>query len=157
TLSQAGMVRHLLKERDKKPNTKILKRKTSEADAKRPLPDVELANEEEHRSHFFNYEVTAPAGWKKTIVINNIGALATSVVLIVFILTKFVHGAWIVVVVTPLLVLMFRAIHEHYLSVARQLTTEGLEPLQTINHTVIVPISGIHRGVVSALQYAKSI
>src|SRR5262249_12909416 len=141
----------------KQPSTKLLKRKTSEADAKRPLPDVELAIEEEHRSHFVNDEVTAPAGWKKSIVINSIGALATSVVLIVFILTKFVHGAWIVVVVTPLLVLMFRAIHEHYLSVARQLTTEGLEPLQTINHTVIVPISGIHRGVVSALQYAKSI
>jgi hypothetical protein len=41
--------------------------------------------------------------------------------------------------------------------VAKQLSTEGLEELRPIKHTVIVPISGIHRGVVGALQYAKSI
>ena len=60
-------------------------------------------------------------------------------------------------VVIPLLVLLFRAIHKHYVMVAKQLTTEGLEQLRPIKHTVIVPISGIHRGVVYALQYAKSI
>jgi hypothetical protein len=90
-------------------------------------------------------------------VVNGVGALATAVVLTVFVLTKFIHGAWIVVVVIPLLVLMFRAIHTHYLNVARQLSIEGLEPLHEVNHTVIVPISGIHRGVVNALQYARSI
>jgi len=90
-------------------------------------------------------------------VINGVGAIATALVMIVLIVTKFVHGAWIVVVVTPLLVLMFRAIHKHYLSVADQLSIEGLEPLRAVNHTVIVPISGIHRGVLNALQYAKSI
>src|SRR5215217_3351752 len=95
--------------------------------------------------------------WKKSLVINAIGALATFIVLCVFIATKFIHGAWIVVVVTPLLVVLFRAIQRHYMMVAKQLSTEGLEPLQPIKHTVIVPISGIHRGVVSALQYAKSI
>jgi len=40
----------------------------------------------------------------------------------VLVLTKFIHGAWIVVVLIPLLVAMFRAIHRHYLDVARQLT-----------------------------------
>lgn len=161
TLSQAGMVRHWLKEREK-----LLKAKheTDEAavssvsnDAKRPLPDVELAIAEAHRSPFVTDEVTAPGNWRKSIVINAVGAFATAVVLIVLIVTKFIHGAWIVVVVTPLLVLMFRAIHRHYLSVARQLSIDGLEPLHTINHTVIVPISGIHRGVIHALEYAKSI
>ena len=78
-------------------------------------------------------------------------------VLCVFITTKFIHGAWIVVVVIPLLVLMFRAIHKHYVRVAKQLSTEGLEQLAEIKNTVIVPISGIHRGVINALQYAKSI
>jgi amino acid transporter len=95
--------------------------------------------------------------WKKSLVINAIGALATFIVLCVFIATKFIHGAWIVVVVIPLLVVLFRAIQRHYVMVAKQLSTEGLEPLRPIKHTVIVPISGIHRGVVSALQYAKSI
>ena len=107
--------------------------------------------------HWLRERVTAPASWKKSLVINAIGALATFVVLCVFIATKFIHGAWIVVVVIPLLVLLFRAIHKHYVSVAKQLSMEGLEPLRPIKHTVIVPISGIHRGVVSALQYARSI
>ena len=97
------------------------------------------------------------ANWKKSLVINAIGALATFVVLCVFIATKFIHGAWIVVLVIPLLVVLFRAIQRHYVMVAKQLSTEGLEPPRPIKHTVIVPISGIHRGVVSALQYAKSI
>jgi amino acid transporter len=95
--------------------------------------------------------------WRKSLVINGIGALATSVVLIVFIATKFVHGAWVVVALIPLIVMMFLKIHRHYVEVARQLSTEGLAPLKPIDHEVIVPISGIHRGVIQALQYAKSI
>ncbi len=75
----------------------------------------------------------------------------------VFIITKFLHGAWIVVVIIPVLVWMFRSIHQHYVKVAKQLSTDGLEQLQTIMNTVIVPISGIHRGVINALQYAKAI
>jgi hypothetical protein len=121
------------------------------------LPDVALPNEEIHRSYFVTDEVTAPANWKKSLAINAVGALATFVVLCVFIATKFIHGAWIVVVVIPLLVLLFKAIHKHYVMVAKQLSTEGLEKIRPIRHTVIVPISGIHRGVVNALQYARSI
>jgi len=95
--------------------------------------------------------------WRKSLLINGIGAIATCVVLFVFIATKFVHGAWIVVVLIPLLVLMFLRIHHHYFEVAKQLSTVGLEPLRPIHHEVIVPISGIHRGVIAALEYAKSI
>src|SRR5262245_5467525 len=161
TLSAAGMVRHWLKERANNPGTNREIEGQSglraEAETKQPLPDPELAVEEAHRSSFVTDEVTAPSNWKKSIVINGVGALATALVMIVLIVTKFIHGAWIVVVVTPLLVLMFRAIHSHYLSVAEQLSIEGLEPLRAVNHTVIVPISGIHRGVLNALQYAKSI
>lgn len=138
TLSQSGMVVHWLRERRRLRN-----------------PGVE--EEEIHRSYFVTDEVTAPANWKKSLAINAVGALATFVVLCVFVATKFIHGAWIVVVVIPLLVLLFKSIHKHYLMVAMQLTTEGLEQLRPIKHTVIVPISGIHRGVVSALQYARSI
>ena len=95
--------------------------------------------------------------WKKSLVINAIGATATGVVLFVFIATKFLHGAWVVVVLIPLLVLLFLKIHRHYIEVAQQLSTEGLGQLRPIHHEVIVPISGIHRGVVEALEYAKSI
>lgn len=95
--------------------------------------------------------------WRKSIIINGIGAAATCVVLFVFIATKFIHGAWVVVFLIPLLVLMFRRIHRHYMEVAQQLSTEGLSQLRPIHHEVIVPISGIHRGVIAALEYAKSI
>src|SRR5205085_4021590 len=59
--------------------------------------------------------------WRKSLVVNGLGAIATCVVLMIFIATKFVHGAWVVVALIPLLVLMFLKIHRHYLDVARQL------------------------------------
>lgn len=156
TLSQSGMVNHWLKERANS-KTKEAKQENNTEMELHPIPDVQLEIEETHSPYFVTDEVTAPSNWKKAIAVNSIGAIATFIVLCVFIATKFIHGAWIVVIVIPLIVLMFRAIHNHYSSVARQLSTEGLEKLQPINHTVIVPISGIHRGVINALQYAKSI
>jgi amino acid transporter len=146
TLSQSGMVVHWLRERRK-----------LHGDLKEQAPNIEVENGEIHHSYFVTDEVTAATNWKKSLVINAVGGLATFVVLCVFVATKFLHGAWIVVVVIPLLVLVFRAIHNHYVMVARQLSMDGLNGLEPIKHTVIVPISGIHRGVVSALQYARSI
>jgi amino acid transporter len=102
------------------------------------------------------YSTRSPR-WKKSMVINAVGAVATFIVLCVFIITKFIHGAWIVVVVIPLLVLFFRQIHEHYVDVAKQLSMDGLEQLHPIRHRVVVPISGLHRGTITALEYAKSI
>lgn len=165
TLSQSGMVRHWLKVRAQAPRRNGKRRKRPEDDIhftqstvdREPLPDAELEASEERGSTFVTDEVTNGTHWKKSIVINAVGAVATFIVLCVFIATKFIHGAWIVVVVVPLLVFMFRAIHNHYVGVAKQLSTEGLETLRPMKHTVIVPISGIHRGVVGALQYAKSI
>jgi len=153
TLSQSGMVIHWLRER-----AKLRQQKEAAATVDgNGGPDVELSNDEIHRSYFVTDEVTAPGNWKKSLVINALGAVATFIVLCVFIATKFIHGAWIVVVVIPLLVLLFRSIHKHYVMVAKQLSTNGLSPLYPIKHTVIVPISGIHRGVLGALQYAQSI
>jgi amino acid transporter len=100
---------------------------------------------------------TKTARWRKSLAINAVGAVATFVVLCVFIITKFIHGAWIVVVVIPLLVLFFREIHAHYVDVAQQLSMNGLEQLKPIKHSVVVPISGLHRGTIAALEYAKSI
>ena len=123
---------------------------TGKLEARRLTPEAPVSLAEiaqlEKKSH-----------WRKSLVINGIGALATFVVLMVFIVTKFLHGAWIVVVLIPLLVLLFVRIHRHYFDVAQQLSTEGLEQLRPIHHEVIVPISGLHRGVIAALEYAKSI
>lgn len=109
----------------------------------KPLAEIEQLEKKSH--------------WKKSLVISGLGAFATFVVLMVFIVTKFTHGAWLVVLVIPLLVVMFLRIHRHYVEVAQQLSTEGLSQLRPIHHEVIVPISGIHRGVITALEYAKSI
>jgi Amino acid permease len=165
TLSQSGMVKHWLKERARSVRKNGKGRKRLEEDIHytqstvdaESLPDGELSASDLRESTFVSDEVTDSSHWKKSILINAVGAIATFVVLCVFVATKFIHGAWVVVVVIPLLVLMFRAIHGHYVGVAKQLSTEGLGELRPIKHTVIVPISGIHRGVISALQYAKSI
>lgn len=165
TLSQSGMVRHWLKVRENSPKNKAKERKRREEDIhytqstvdSETLPDAELEASDQRGSTFVSDEATDSSHWKKSIVVNAVGAVATFIVLCVFIATKFIHGAWIVVVVIPLLVFMFRAIHKHYVGVAKELSTEGLSVFRPIKHTVIVPISGIHRGVVGALQYAKSI
>ena len=134
TLSQSGMVMHWWRE----GKSQRANRATAESTAgEQPL--------------------AKKSTWKRYLVINGVGALSTFVVLAVFIVTKFTHGAWLVVLVIPLLVMIFRQIHHHYVEVARQLSTEGLEALRPLHHEVIVPISGIHRGVIAALEYAKSI
>ncbi|MDX6385731.1 MAG: hypothetical protein QOK48_3304 [Blastocatellia bacterium] len=148
TLSQLGMVRHWLKAgRALKNGPPVDDKASAPAAHQQNGPNgLDQANELKQALH-----------WKKSMVINGLGAIATFIVLIVLIITKFIHGAWLVVVLIPILVSIFRAVHRHYLDVARQLTTQGLEPLRPIRHEVIVPISGIHRGVLRALEYAKAI
>jgi hypothetical protein len=165
TLSQTGMVRHWLKARRELAKENGTQAKSQEQEIhftqstvdNSSLPDAELEASENRGSTFIDDEITDKHKWKKSIIVNAIGAVATFTVLCVFVATKFLHGAWIVVVVIPLLVLLFRAIHKHYVGVAQQLSMEGLDELRPITHTVIVPISGIHRGVLRALQYAKAI
>ncbi|MGB8510629.1 MAG: APC family permease [Pyrinomonadaceae bacterium] len=163
TLSQSGMVRHWLTERAQTRGAHEADEnrrggQVKNGNGRKPLPDAMLAASADiHTSKFIEDEVTSRVNWKKSLVVNAVGAVATFIVLVVFIITKFMHGAWIVVVIIPLLVLMFRSIHRHYVGVAKQLSTEGLDQLREIKNTVIVPISGIHRGVINALQYARSI
>src|SRR2546421_1416180 len=146
TLSQAGMVVHWWREG---------KATQAARDAARGGSATHPVSVARSSSNFGAVE--RKSHWRKSLAGNGLGAIATCVVLIIFIATKFIHGAWVVVALIPLLVLMFLKIHRHYVDVARQLSTEGLSPLRPIDHEVIVPISGIHRGVIAALQYAKSI
>lgn len=95
--------------------------------------------------------------WLAPALINGVGALVTFAVLVVIAVTKFTHGAWAVVVLIPLVVLLFRTISRHYRLVAAQLSLDGVKPLPQMRHRVIVPVSGIHRGVLPALQYARSL
>jgi amino acid transporter len=98
--------------------------------------------------------------WRKGLAINAIGALTTFVVLIVITVTKFMHGAWIIVFLIPCLVFFFKMIKEHYLAIGHKLSRETYHQEIKITeqkYTAIVPISGIHPGVVMAIQYALNI
>ncbi len=96
-------------------------------------------------------------GWRRSIVINGLGASATALVLGVFLLTKFIHGAWIVVVVVPLLVLMFRSIHHYYVRFEAQLKLGDVPPLVPRHNRVIIPVVRVHRGLIHVLEYAQGL
>jgi amino acid transporter len=96
-------------------------------------------------------------GWRWRMWINGVGAVVTAVVLLTLAVTKFKEGAWIVVVVIPVLMLAFVVLHRHYEEVASELSLEGLEGPPAFQHTVLVLIGDVHRGVVRAVQYAKTL
>jgi len=96
-------------------------------------------------------------GWQQAMIVNGIGALTTFIVLSVIIYEKFASGAWIVLLLIPLIIAMFLAIHRHYVTAAKQLSLEGLEPPPPLRNTVIVPVSTLHRGTINALKYAEAI
>jgi amino acid transporter len=102
-------------------------------------------------------------GWQWKAIANGIGALSTGVVLAVIVATKFLLGAWIVLLLIPAFVWMLHTIRRHYLTLAAQLSLEGLtcerwEGLSTDSwHKVVVLISGIHRGTLGALRFARSL
>jgi len=96
-------------------------------------------------------------GWRHKIGINGLGALVTGIVTVVIAVTKFTHGAWIVVLVIPTLVATFLAMRRHYDDVAEQLSLEGLPGPPQLHHTVLIIVGDLHRGVVRAVQYAKTL
>jgi amino acid transporter len=96
-------------------------------------------------------------GYKRNIVINAVGSAATFIVLLIVGITKFTSGAWVPIVVIPFIVFGFKAIHRHYKTVADGLrVTPDYKP-RRMNHTVVVLVGGVHRGVLEALAYAQSL
>ena len=96
-------------------------------------------------------------GWWWRLAVNGTGAVATCVVMLTLTITKFIEGAWIVVVVIPVLVTMFVVMHRHYGEVAEELSLDGLAGPPPMSHTVLVLVGDLHRGVVRALQYARTL
>jgi hypothetical protein len=93
-------------------------------------------------------------GWRSGIVINAIGAVTTFVVLAIILVVKFVHGAWMVTLLLPVMVLQFRSIRKHYEGVAELLQIDAIEKLPVRPTRVIVPVAGLHKGVLRALRFA---
>lgn len=95
--------------------------------------------------------------WRLSAVVNATGAVATCIVMCIITITKFMGGAWMVIGAIPLIVLLLRRINNHYQSVSKQLSLEGYRPSQGMRHHVLVLAPDIHRGVIPALQYARTI
>ena len=106
---------------------------------------------------FLRWRRLRPAGWQRSAAINGFGAVLTFIVLIIVGLTKGPEGAWIVIVLIPVIVFVFLKTKKHYDEVASQLTLRDWAPPQRRTNIVLVPISGVQRAVVSALRYAESI
>jgi amino acid transporter len=96
--------------------------------------------------------------WLLKMIINGVGACVTFIVMLVFSVTKFTSGAYIVIILIPLLVLVFLTIHRHYLSLAHKLSLDnyGTSP-QLSRNRVILAVAGVHRGTLAALRYARTL
>ncbi len=96
------------------------------------------------------------ARWRLKLGINAFGAVCTLIVMFVFVITKFRDGAWVVLIIIPSLVVILMNIHRHYRNLASNLSLDrhGDAP-PTIRHRVIMPLSGVHRGSLAGLRYAR--
>jgi amino acid transporter len=96
-------------------------------------------------------------GWKTSAFINGFGALVTGIVLIVVAITKTLEGAWIVLLLIPIIIKVFKATRRHYDHVASQLTLRNYVPQRRVHNTVLMPVGGLQRAVVEALRYAETL
>ena len=96
-------------------------------------------------------------GWQQGAAINTVGAIATGIVMVVVVVSKFTIGAWVPVVVIPLFILLFKGIKRHYVQVTAALAVPDDWRPPRLNHTVVVLVGGVHRGVLEALSYARSL
>jgi amino acid transporter len=103
-----------------------------------------------------HWRLREPA-WRRGLAINVVGAATTATVLVVVVVSKFTEGAWIPVVVIPLIVATFVAIHRHYSLLERSIALPPADGAVELRHTVVVLVGRLHRGVPVAVAYARSL
>lgn len=131
TLSQGGMARRWWKSGHLKPGIEI-----------------------EEPGSILKYD----KGWKFKMLVNGLGSICTLVVMVVFAATKFKDGAWIIIVLTPIMIAIFFAIHRHYKELAKELSLENYtDTVRVVRNHVIMPVSGVHKGTMAALRYARTL
>lgn len=96
--------------------------------------------------------------WKFKMIINGFGAVCTFIVMIVFAVTKFMDGAWVIIILIPLMVTIFFKIHHHYKQLAEKLSLEKYNSsIRVSRQRIVVLMAGVHRGSLAALAYARSL
>jgi amino acid transporter len=90
-------------------------------------------------------------------VLNALGGSTTALVLVIVLVSKFMKGAYIVVIAAPILFLLMRGIHGHYERVARELRLASTRPVLPARNHAVVLVSQLHNPTLRALNYAKSI
>lgn len=96
------------------------------------------------------------ARWRAKMLVNGFGAICTAIVMVIFAVTKFADGAWLILILIPSLVVVFFGIHRHYRSLAKNLSLDKHgEPPQARRHRVILAVGNVHRGTLAALNYAR--
>ncbi len=95
--------------------------------------------------------------WLQSMIINGLGAIVTLVVVIVIASTKFLEGAWLVVLLIPILVVLFMGIHSHYMRVERERTTDLPTHSREIEHRLAIPIAEVNESFKQCVAYARSI
>lgn len=107
--------------------------------------------------HWWRLRNVQGGHWLRSMVINGVGAVTTGVVAVVIMLTKFDRGAWIVMLLVPLLVVLFRGIARHYRVVAQQITHLDVLSATELRHQALAPISRMDRVAERTLAYARSL
>lgn len=99
-------------------------------------------------------------GWKPSLILNFLGMLTTAIVLVVIVMSKFMQGAWMVILLIPAIVFWFTRIHRHYVAFGKELGAPSAlydEKVSSAKNRIVIPISGLHRGVIQAIQYGQTI
>jgi amino acid transporter len=96
-------------------------------------------------------------GWRRSAIINGIGASATGIVLVIVAITKFVHGAWIVIAAMPVIIAFFAAVHRHYAVVGKALRTSGRPPARGVLNTFVLLVPDLGLATVEAVSYLRAL
>jgi hypothetical protein len=107
--------------------------------------------------HWWRLRHRAVIRWRRSLVINAIGATVTGVVAIIIIVTKFDHGAWVVVILVPALVLLLRSIARHYRRVRDQVSAIRITPSVDIQTIALVPVARLDQIALRSILYAETL
>jgi amino acid transporter len=99
---------------------------------------------------------TEVRGWRRSIVINGVGAVATFVVLVIVVQTKFVHGAWIVIAAMPVIVVGFQSIHRHYEGIWHQLRSGSAVLRADVKNVVVLYVEDLNAATTRAIGFVRS-